>query len=309
MSPNGYYTGSAPHSMHHARRCQPSYLSSSNDKTWTTEIEPQGRWIDFRLRELWRYRDLVSLFVYRDFVARYKQTILGPLWYLIQPLFTTIVFTIVFGNIAGIPTDGVPKFLFYMAGSITWAYFAECLNKTHNTFTANATVFGKVYFPRLAIPLSVVISNLVTFGVQLLFFLLFFAYFRWKDAPIDPTPQLLLLPILVLMMAGMGLGLGLTVSAVTTRYRDLSHLVSFGVSLLMYGTPVVYPLSEVPETYRWLVMANPMTAVVETVRYAFLGSGTFDPWLLAYSVGVTIFVLLLGILVFHRVERTFMDMV
>lgn len=272
-------------------------------------IEPHGRWIDLRLAELWRYRDLVSLFVYRDFVARYKQTILGPLWYLIQPLFTTIVFTIVFGNIAGIPTNGVPKFLFYMAGNVTWSYFAECLNKTHNTFTANSNVFGKVYFPRLAIPLSVVISNLVTFAIQFAFFLVFLAYFRWQGASVEFRLPALLLPVLILMMAGLGLGLGLVVSAATTRYRDLTHLVTFGVSLLMYGTPVVYPLSEVPEAYRWLVVANPMTSVVETLRYGFLGSGTFEPLHLAYSGAMTVIVVLAGILVFHRVERTFMDMV
>lgn len=273
----------------------------------TTVIEPHSRWFDLRLRELWRYRDLVALFVHRDFVAKYKQTILGPLWYLIQPLLTTVVFTVVFGNIAGISTDGLPAFLFYMAGNVTWTYFAECLNKTHSTFMTNSAVFGKVYFPRLAVPVSVLVSNLVTFGVQLAFFLCFLAYFAWRGAPVAPNVHLLWLPVLVALMAALGLGLGLIISALTTRYRDLTQLVTFGVSLAMYATPVVYPLSAVPDTYRWIVLANPMTAIVETLRYGFLGKGTFDLALLVQSTVVTTAVLLCGILIFHRVERTFMD--
>ena len=282
-------------------------MHSDPNTDWTAVIKPHARWFDLRLAELWRYRDLVSLFVHRDFVARYKQTILGPLWYLIQPLLTTAVFTIVFGNIAGISTDGLPKFLFYMAGNVTWTYFSECLTQTHNVFIANASVFGKVYFPRLTVPVSILISNLVTFLVQMLFFLAFLVYFSWQGADIRPNWYLLWIPALVLFMAGLGLGLGLVISAATTRYRDLTHLVSFGVSLFMYATPVVYPLSAVPETYKWLIMANPMTPLVETVRYAFLGRGGVEVIHLVYSGVVTLVVLVAGILVFHRVERTFMD--
>ena len=276
---------------------------------WTVVIEPRGRRFDLRLEELWRYRDLVSLFVHRDFVARYKQTILGPLWYLIQPLLTTIVFTVVFGNIAGISTDGLPKFLFYMAGNVTWTYFADCLTKTHNTFSANAGVFGKVYFPRLAIPVSLLITNFLTFTIQLLFFVGFMGYFTWRGDAVTPNATIFWLPVLVGIMAGLGLGLGLILSALTARYRDLSQLVTFGVALAMYATPVVYPLSTVPEKYRLLIMVNPMTPVIEAFRYAFLGSGTFQLWPMVYSATAMIVLLLTGIVVFHRVERTFMDTV
>jgi lipopolysaccharide transport system permease protein len=283
--------------------------SSTADEHWTMIIRPQRHWLDLRLDELWQARGLVLLFVWRDFVSVYKQTILGPLWYLIQPLLTTITFTVIFGRIAKLPTDGLPPMLFYMAGTVIWSYFAACLTKTSNTFIANAGIFGKVYFPRLTVPLSILISNLAAFAIQLGLFLAFLAYFWLAGAAIRPTWSVLLTPVLVLMMAGLGLGFGIIVSSLTTRYRDLQYLVTFGVQLLMYATPVVYPLSSVLGPFRWLILANPLTSIVEGFRYAFLGAGTVDGWHLLYSGAFMLVVLLIGILMFNQVERTFMDTV
>jgi lipopolysaccharide transport system permease protein len=278
-------------------------------ENWTMVIRPQRNWLDLRLGELWQARELVMLFVWRDFVSLYKQTILGPLWYLIQPLLTTITFTVIFGRIANLPTDGLPQFLFYMAGTVIWSYFAACLTKTSTTFITNANLFGKVYFPRLTVPLSILISNLVTFAIQLGLFLAFLVYFVLADAVIRPNLWILYTPLLVLVMAGLGLGFGIIISSLTTRYRDLQHLVTFGVQLLMYATPVVYPLSTVSGKLRWLILANPMTPIVESFRYAFLGAGTVDGWHLLYSATFMLVVLLIGILIFNQVERTFMDTV
>ena len=283
--------------------------SSTADEHWTMIIRPQRHWLDLRLDELWQARGLVLLFVWRDFVSVYKQTILGPLWYLIQPLLTTITFTVIFGRIAKLPTDSLPPMLFYMAGTVIWSYFAACLTKTSNTFIANAGIFGKVYFPRLTVPLSILISNLAAFAIQLGLFLAFLAYFWLAGAGIRPTWSVLLTPVLVLMMAGLGLGFGIIVSSLTTRYRDLQYLVTFGVQLLMYATPVVYPLSSVSGPFRWLILANPVTPIVEGFRYAFLGAGTVDGWHLLYSGAFMLAVLLSGILMFNQVERTFMDTV
>jgi lipopolysaccharide transport system permease protein len=264
---------------------------------------------DLKLGQLWRYRDLVLLFVRRDFVSLYKQTILGPLWYLIQPLLTTITFTVVFGNIAKLPTDGLPQFLFYMSGTVIWTYFATCLTKTSETFVHNAHLFGKVYFPRLAVPVSILISNLIAFAIQFVFFLAFMGYFALHGAPIRPTFYILLTPILVLMMAGLGLGFGLIVSALTTKYRDLRFLVQFGVQLLMYATPVVYSSSSIPARFRPLIQANPMTSVIEAFRYAFLGGGTVSLGGLAYSFAFMVVIVAVGAVIFNRVEATFMDTV
>lgn len=280
-----------------------------DSENWTTIIRPQRNWFDLRLGELWRYRDLILLFVRRDFVATYKQTILGPLWHLIQPLLTTITFTVIFGRIAKLPTDELPQFLFYMAGTIIWSYFAACLTKTSGTFIANAGIFGKVYFPRLAVPTSILLSNLIAFAIQFGQFLAFIAYFGLAGAAIQPNGWILLTPALLLMMAGLGLGFGIIISSLTTRYRDLQHLVTFGVQLLMYATPVIYPLSAIPDKYRWLIMANPMTPIVESFRFAFLGAGTVSVMHLLYSFGFMLGVLAIGILIFNRVERTFMDTV
>jgi len=283
--------------------------SAAAGEQWDLVIRPKAKWFDLHLRDLWRYRDLITLFVWRDFVAQYKQTILGPLWFIIQPLLTTIMFTIVFGNIAQLPTDGLPKMLFYLSGNVVWGYFSSCLNNTSNTFVANAGLFGKVYFPRLAVPVSIVISQLFTFGLQLMLFLAFLAYYAWNGAMVQPNAVILLTPFLILLMASLGLGAGIISSALTTKYRDLRFLLVFGVQLLMYATPVIYPLSAIPEKYRFFILANPMTPVIETFRYGFLGSGTFDPTHLAYSTLFTAMVLLLGILLFSRIERTFMDTV
>lgn len=276
---------------------------------WDLIIRPQRRWWDLRLAELWRYRDLIQLFIWRDFVAYYKQTILGPLWYLIQPILTTVVFTVIFGNIAKLSTDGLPPFLFYLAGNTVWSYFSTCLISTSNTFTGNAAIFGKVYFPRLSIPVSVVISNLISFGIRLAMFLAFFAYFWLAGTEIHPTFWVLLLPILILIMAGLGLGLGIIASSLTTKYRDLQQLVSFGVQLLMYATPVIYPLSSVQGIWRWALIVNPMTAVIEIFRLGFFGVSSLEPIYLLYSAGFTLIVLLAGMLIFHHVETTFMDTV
>lgn len=276
---------------------------------WTLIIRAQRNWLDLRLGELWSYRDLVMLFVWRDFVSVYKQTILGPLWYLVQPLLTTLTFTVIFGNIARLPTDGLPQFLFYMSGTVIWSYFADCLTKTSNTFVNNTNLFGKVYFPRLAVPVSILISNLVTFAIQLGLFVGFMIYFALSGAAIRPNVWIALAPILVLMMAGLGLGFGIIVSSLTTRYRDLRFLVTFGVQLLMYATPVIYPVSSIPEQFRWLILANPLTPIIEGFRFAFLGAGAFDAGQLLYSFGFTVAVLLIGVLLFNQVERTFMDTV
>lgn len=276
---------------------------------WDLLIESPKGWFDLHLRDLWRYRDLMGLFVRRDFVAVYKQTILGPLWHLIQPLLTTIMFTVVFGRIAGLPTDHVPKFIFYMAGTVVWTYFANCLTRTSNTFIANSIIFGKVYFPRLVVPVSAVISQLIAFSIQFCFFLVMYGWFAWRGAPLQPNWTLALLPVLLLMMAGLGLGFGVIISSMTTKYRDLQVLVGFGVQLWMYATPVIYPLSTAPEKFRWLIVANPMSAVVETFRYGFFGTGVFSWAYLAYSGAFTVVLLLLGMAVFNRIERTFMDTV
>lgn len=284
-------------------------LPSSEKENWSLIIRPQRAWWDLRLGDLWRYRDLVWLFVWRDFVAYYKQTILGPLWYLIQPVMTTVVFTIIFGNIAQLSTDGLPPFLFYLAGNTVWTYFSASLSNTSNTFTSNAGLFGKVYFPRLTMPLSIVISQIISFGIRFFVFLGFLIYFMVSGADVTPNWWILTLPVLIFIMAGLGLGLGIIISSLTTKYRDLQQLVTFGVQLLMYGTPVIYPLSSIDDTWRWLILANPMTPVVEVFRLAFLGTSALPPVYLLYSIAFVFVVLLIGVLIFNRVENTFMDTV
>ncbi|MBN2466483.1 ABC transporter permease [candidate division WOR-3 bacterium] len=249
------------------------------------------------------------LFVRRDFVSHYKQTILGPLWFVIQPLLTTITYTFVFGRIARLPTDGLPQFLFYMSGTIIWTYFANCLTTTSETFIHNAGLFGKVYFPRLAVPVSVLISKLVAFSIQFAFFLAFMGFFALQGSRIHPNWWILATPLFLLMMAGLGLGFGIIVSAMTTKYRDLKFLVHFGVQLLMYATPVVYSTSSIPARFLPFIKANPMTSVIEAFRYAFLGGGTPSIGGLAYSFAFMVVIVALGAIIFHRVEATFMDTV
>jgi lipopolysaccharide transport system permease protein len=284
-------------------------MSNSNEQQWTSVIKPVSGWFDIHLTELWRYRDLIMLFVRRDFVSVYKQTILGPIWFLIQPLFTTLIFTVIFGKVAKISTDGLPQVLFYMSGIVAWRYFADCLTKTSGTFVANAGIFGKVWFPRLTVPISAVISNLITFAIQFLLFMVFWIYFLINGSTINPQPLILLLPLLILQMAALGLGFGIIVSSLTTKYRDLTHLVTFGVQLWMYATPIVYPTSQIPEKWQWVIALNPMAPIIEFFRYAFLGAGTVHPWQIGLSIGTTLLILTIGIILFSRIEKSFMDTV
>ncbi len=274
---------------------------------WDLTIEPQSSLFKLNLNDVWKYRDLLWLFVKRDFVSFYKQTILGPLWFFIQPLFTTIIFTFIFGNLAGISTDGLPQPLFYMAGITAWNYFADCLTKTSTVFKDNANIFGKVYFPRLIMPLSIVASNLVRFLVQLLLFVIMIGYYAIQGANFHFTWAIALFPFLVLLMALLGLGLGLIITALTTKYRDLAFLITFGVQLMMYATTVIYPLSAAPVKYKHLIELNPMTGIIEAFRYGFLGQGELTLHSLGYSALVTFISLVLGVVIFNKTEKTFVD--
>lgn len=279
------------------------------DDHWDQVIEPRGKWFDLNLQEVWRYRDLLMLFVKRDFVAQYKQTILGPLWHFIQPIFTTLMFLFIFGKVANIPTDGIDAIPFYMSGITIWNYFSSCLTATSSTFVANAGIFGKVYFPRLVIPLSTVLSNIIKFGIQFLLLLTALIYYGIKTGHFYIGLSWLLIPLLVLMMAGLGLGLGIIISSLTTKYRDFNVLISFAVQLLMYATPIAYPLSALSPKYIALLKWNPLTSIVETFRFAIFGKGTLDVYGLLYSGSFILVVLLLGVLLFNKVERSFMDTV
>ena len=274
---------------------------------WNLVIKGHTSLFDLKFNDLWRYRDLLLMFVKRDFVSFYKQTVLGPLWFFIQPIFTTLVFTFVFGNLAKISTDGLPQQLFYLSGITAWNYFSDCLSKTSTVFRDNASIFGKVYFPRLIMPLSIVVSNLVRFAVQMCLMLIMMFYFWTQNAAFHVTYSILFFPFLVLLMALLGLGMGLIITAMTTKYRDLTFLVTFGVQLLMYGTTVIYPLSAAPEKYKRIIELNPMTGIIEAFRYAFLGKGEFTTWSIGYSVAVTIIVLFLGIIIFNKTEKNFVD--
>jgi len=289
-----------------------STSTHTHDEHWDLEIKPNNGLFQLHLKDVWAYRDLLLLLVRRDFVSFYKQTILGPLWFFIQPIFTTIIFVFVFGNLAGISTDGLPQPLFYIAGITAWNYFADCLNKTSTVFKDNANIFGKVYFPRLIMPLSIVASNLIRFGVQMLLFLAMVIYYWASGRYFGANWYILLFPVIVLLMGCLGLGFGMIISAMTTKYRDLAFLVTFGVQLLMYATTVIYPLStaitKYPK-YAWIIKYNPMTPIIETFRYGFLGKGSFSWGSLGYCAGVTFFVTLLGIIIFNKVEKKFVDTV
>lgn len=287
-------------------------MHPSAEEHWDIEITSENNLFSLNLKDVWHYRDLMLLLVKRDFVSFYKQTILGPLWFFIQPLFTTLIYTFVFGNLAAIPTDGLPQPLFYLAGITAWNYFSDCLTKTSTVFTANAGLFGKVYFPRLIVPLSIVVSNLIRFGVQMLLFLIMMIVYWGKGASFHPNAYLLLFPFLLILMAMLGLGLGMIISALTTKYRDLSFLITFGIQLMMYLTTVIYPLSVVENkypNYKWLVEYNPMTSVIEAFRYGFLGQGTFTMLSLGITTVITVLTLLTGIIIFNRVEKNFVDTV
>ena len=279
------------------------------EKKWTTIIEPKRKLLDLRLDELWQYKDLIFLFVKRDFVTKYKQTVLGPIWFIVQPLLTTLIQTLVFGNIAGLPTDGLPQFLFYMAGNVPWLYFSTCLTTTSNTFVLNSSVFGKVYFPRLVSPIATVISSVLNFLVQFVMFLVFVVIFMIQGASIQITWVAALTPLLVVQMAMLGMGFGIIISSMTTKYRDLQVLVSFGVSLWMYATPVIYSASSLSDAVYGIIMLNPMSPIIELMRYGWLGAGTTPFMYWGISWIITIVVLFLGIIYFNKVERTFMDTV
>ncbi len=274
---------------------------------WNLIIKGHTSLFDLKFNDVWRYRDLLLMFVKRDFVSFYKQTVLGPLWFFIQPLFTTIVFTFVFGNLAKISTDGLPQQLFYLSGITAWNYFSDCLSKTSTVFRDNAAIFGKVYFPRLIMPLSIVVSNLIRFVVQLLLLVIMMVYFGIQGANFHVTYAIFFFPFLVILMALLGLGLGLIITAMTTKYRDLTFLVSFGVQLLMYGTTVIYPLSVAPAKYKSIIELNPMTGIIEAFRFAFLGKGEFTVWSISYSIIVTLIVLFFGVIIFNKTEKNFVD--
>jgi len=284
-------------------------MDSKDTNKWDLYIKPKSGWFNIEIGEIFRYKDLITLFVKRDFVTFYKQTILGPLWYIIQPLFNTLVFTLIFGKVAKIPTDGLPPFLFYLSGTVVWSYFSHCLNETSNTFTTNAEVFGKVYFPRIAVPISVALTAVFQFLIQFAIFLGFLSYFWYKGSNINPTIYIITLPLIVLHMAILSIGFGMMISALTAKYRDLAFAMSFMIQLWMYLTPIVYPLSQVPEKYRLFILINPMTAVVESFRGAFLGVNSITPQELLFSIFLSILFFISGIVIFSRVERTFMDTV
>jgi lipopolysaccharide transport system permease protein len=272
-----------------------------------TIISHKNYWFDIDFKGILQSRDLIFLFVRRDFVTFYKQTILGPFWFFIQPLITTLVFTVVFGKIAKLNTGGLPPFLFYMAGVVPWSYFSSCLDKTSNTFSANAALFGKVYFPRLAVPLSIVITNAITFCIQFLTFIAFLFFYYKSGAAVHPSWWILLAPILLIQMATLGLGVGLLISSLTIKYRDLTFVVGFGVQLWMYATPIVYPITQVPVKWQWLFLLNPMAPIIETFRYAFLGGDALNISRWLFSLPITILIFTIGIVFFSRAEKNFMD--
>jgi lipopolysaccharide transport system permease protein len=283
--------------------------NNSDKQQWTETIASQIGWLNVNIRDIWSYRDLIMLFVRRDFTSIYKQTILGPLWFLVQPIITTLVFTVVFGMIAKIPTDGIPPIIFYLAGITCWNYFSSCLGKTSETFVSNAGLFGKVYFPRLTVPISNIITNFFTFLIQFFLFFGILTFYYFTTEKISPNLWILVTPFLLLQMAMLGLGVGLSISALTTKYRDLFYVIGFGVQLWMYATPIVYPMSQVPEQWKWVFIVNPMAAIIDTFRYAFIGTGSINYLNLAISVITTCVVLFLGLLLFGHNEKNFIDIV
>lgn len=283
---------------------------SIEKQEWDMVLEPKSGLFDLRLKEIWKYRDLMWLFVKRDFIAQYKQTVLGPLWHIIQPVFTTIMFLFIFSRIANIPTDGIKPVLFYMGGITVWNYFSSCLTSTSNTFINNAGIFGKVYFPRLILPLSIVFSNVVKFGIQFLLLIVIMIWYHFNGYPINLSWVLLIIPFLIFIMAGIGLGVGIIISSLTTKYRDLTVLITFAVQLAMYATPIAYPLSYLQnKSYKWIIDINPLTSIVESFRYALFGKGSFSVTSLGYSTLFMVLVLVIGSVIFNKVEKTFMDTV
>ena len=283
-------------------------MSESHKQEWTETIESNHSLLDLNLKEVWRYKDLVYMFVKRDFISSFKQTILGPIWFFINPIFTTVVYLVVFGGIANISTDGAPKILFYLAGVTLWNYFSSCLNGTSSVFTSNAAIFGKVYFPRLVMPISIVFSNLMRFGVQMVLFLIAFLYYLTKGE-VQPNWWILATPFLIILMAMFALGVGMIFSSMTTKYRDLQMLLGFGVSLYMYATPVIYPVSALPKAIQPYAAWNPLTGIFECFKYGWLGVGEFNPTMLAISSLIILLLLAIGTITFNKVEKSFMDTV
>jgi lipopolysaccharide transport system permease protein len=280
------------------------------ENEWDLILKPKRNLFDVNLKQIYQYRDLLFLFVKRDIVTTYKQTILGPVWFFIQPILTMVIYVFIFGNIAKISTDQIPQPLFYISGIVIWNYFSSCFNQTANTFTQNAGIFGKVFFPRLIMPLSQITSNLIKFLIQFLLFIgVFIYYYFFTKAVLHPSYLIALVPFLLLLMAGLGLGFGLIFSSLTTKYKDLKFLLQFGVQLLMYATPVIYPLSTIPANYKFWFKLNPLTHIIETFKTAFLGSGSLSINGLIYSVIFTLVVLFFGVLIFNKTEQNFMDTV
>lgn len=277
------------------------------EENWTLVLEPKKKWLELNIREIIRYRDLVWLFVNRDFATVYKQTILGPLWFVINPLVTTVMYTFVFGNLAKIGTDGIPFLLFYYGGTMLWSYFSSCLTNAADVFTSNSGLFGKVYFPRLVAPISKVFSNMISLGIQFATLMAFFVYYLATGAPIRPSWWTFAFPLLIAWLAALGTGIGMVISSMTTKYRDLRHLLGFGMSLAMYATPIIYPLSQIPEKYSWAFYINPVSAPVELFRIWFYGAGTVPPLMIATSLGMTAAFLFFGLVLFGHNERTFID--
>jgi lipopolysaccharide transport system permease protein len=277
------------------------------EQQWTEEIQSDHSLFSLNLKEVWRYRDLLLMLLKRDFITFYKQTILGPIWFVIQPLLTTLIYIVLFVQVAKIDVGGVPSIAFYLSGVTIWNYFSDSLIKTSNVFQGNAAIFGKVYFPRLIMPLSVVLSSLMKFAIQFLLFVGVVVYYTYVSPEIQPNMWVFMTPVLLLMMACFALGVGMIFSSMTTKYKDLSFLLAFGVQLYMYATPVVYPITAMPEKYRWIVNSNPLTAIFECFRYGYLGKGNFDPQSLLFSAGFIGIILVVGTLIFNKVEKSFMD--
>ncbi|WP_260142678.1 ABC transporter permease [Elizabethkingia anophelis] len=281
-------------------------MENNKENKWTEIIEPQSSLLSLNLKEVWRYRDLLLLLVKRDFVTYFKQTILGPIWFFVNPILTTLIYTLVFGNIAGISTNGAPKIAFYLSGVVMWNYFSTSLTQTSTVFTVNAPIFGKVYFPRLIMPLSIVVSNLMQFGIQFLLFLIIVVYYTFQGQ-LHPNIFVLLTPVLIILMAAFALGVGMIFSSMTTKYKDMAMLLTFGVQLFMYATPIVYPLSTINDKYKYLIELNPLTAIIENFRYAFLGSGSLNIEALGYSCIMIGILLAIGTIIFNRIQKGFMD--
>lgn len=284
-----------------------SSVKDQQDSSWDLIIEPKKSLFDLRLEQVWKYRDLLWLFVRRDFVALYKQTVLGPLWYFIQPIFSTITYVFIFGQLAGLSTDGIPPILFYLTGIATWTYFSDCFLKTANVFKDNVGIFGKVYFPRLIMPISIVMSNLIRFTIQLSLLIIVMVYYYITSDSLHLSWYIILFPVLVILIAAQGLGLGMMISSMTTKYRDLALLASFGITIMMYATPVVYPLSSLSGNLKLIISLNPMSPILEGMRLSLLGKGTFDAYSFIYVLFISAIILVVGVVVYNRVEKNFVD--